>query len=304
VTLAVTTDGIVEEIEQGLYEDPFQIGWMTVTVNASDLAATGADPLGILVNATLPQDSDDRLVADLRRGIGAACDTYSLPLLGGDTNFSSRMQMCGVAIGTVPSGCAMTRRGCRPGDRLFSSGPLGLGSAYAVMKLMNDGTGPIDAVRFAPHARLSEARLIRRFANSCMDTSDGMVATLDQLARVNGVGFVVEVPLVRLLHPGAATVCGVAGIPAWMMLAGPHGEFELLFTVTEDRAADLSSSCRSCEWTPIEVGSVVSEQGLWINDAGTQLAIDTSRVRDLFFEPGVDIDRYVTGLMQSVQPVA
>ena len=46
--LAITTDAIVEEIEAGLYRDPYLIGWMTVMSSASDLAAVGADPLGIL----------------------------------------------------------------------------------------------------------------------------------------------------------------------------------------------------------------------------------------------------------------
>ena len=50
ITLAITMDSIVEEIEAGLYTDPYLIGWMTVMVNASDLAAVGAKPLGILIN--------------------------------------------------------------------------------------------------------------------------------------------------------------------------------------------------------------------------------------------------------------
>ena len=45
--LAVTTDSIVEEIEANLYTDPFLIGWMTVMVNLSDLAAVGAESIGV-----------------------------------------------------------------------------------------------------------------------------------------------------------------------------------------------------------------------------------------------------------------
>src|SRR3990170_7954855 len=76
--LAVTTDGVVEEIESGLYDDPYLIGWMTVIVNASDLAAVGAEPLGILINENLPQDLASEFTAELQRGIRDACAAAGL----------------------------------------------------------------------------------------------------------------------------------------------------------------------------------------------------------------------------------
>ena len=57
--LAITTDSIVEEIRLGLYDDPYLIGWMIVMVNLSDLAAVGADPLGILISEIFPNNLDD-----------------------------------------------------------------------------------------------------------------------------------------------------------------------------------------------------------------------------------------------------
>jgi thiamine-monophosphate kinase len=238
LVLAVTTDAIVEEIEQGLYEDPYQIGWMTITVSASDLAASAADPMGVLVTETLPSGGDSEFLNELQRGIRDACDFYSLPLLGGDTNFSSRVATCAVALGTVPSGSVLTRRGCRPNDLLFTSGPLGLGSSYALRKLAGDGHDPVPAAEFLPKARLAESRVLRRQASAAMDTSDGMIATVDQLMRLNNVGFEIELPVERFLHQGSAYMAECAEIPTWMMLAGPHGEFELLFTVPPQRSGD------------------------------------------------------------------
>ncbi len=58
VTLAITTDSIVEEIASGLYEAPYVIGWMAAMVNFSDLAAVGAAPAGLLIAETLPTGSD------------------------------------------------------------------------------------------------------------------------------------------------------------------------------------------------------------------------------------------------------
>src|SRR5687767_5686976 len=52
--LVFKSDGIREEIREGLYTDPYLIGWMSVTVAISDLAASGADPLGILLSLQIP----------------------------------------------------------------------------------------------------------------------------------------------------------------------------------------------------------------------------------------------------------
>ncbi len=303
LVLAVTTDAIVEEIEQGLYEDPYQIGWMTITVSASDLAASAADPMGVLVTETLPSGGDSEFLNELQRGIRDACDFYSLPLLGGDTNFSSRVATCAVALGTVPSGSVLTRRGCRPNDLLFTSGPLGLGSSYALRKLAGDGHDPVPAAEFLPKARLAESRVLRRQASAAMDTSDGMIATVDQLMRLNNVGFEIELPVERFLHQGSAYMAECAEIPTWMMLAGPHGEFELLFTVPPQRSTEFRGAACSIGWSPIELGVVVSDRGLRLSSAGQRLEIDTSLVKDVFFQIDTDIEHCLQRLSLTARAI-
>jgi thiamine-monophosphate kinase len=298
IVLALTTDGVVEEIEVGLYDDPYLIGWMTVMVNASDLAAVGAEPLGILLNQTLAPHLDDEFVARLQAGVRDACTACSLDVLGGDTNFSDRLQMTATAIGTVTVGRPLTRRGCRPGERLFASGPLGLGSAYALLKLSREPGTAGFAVEYQPVARLSEGRLLRRFATCCMDTSDGVIPTLDELMELNGVGFTLEPPVEELLHPSAAAVSNATGTPPWMMLAGPHGEFELLFTVPAERCDGFVEAAAAIGWGPLEIGAVTSGAGLRIATEAGPAPLDTARVRNLFLEVAGDVEAYVAGLLR------
>ena len=80
--LAITTDSISEEISTGLYDDPYFIGWMIVTVNMSDLAAVGASPLGILISEIIPKNFSDEKVTELQRGISDACKAYNTFVLG------------------------------------------------------------------------------------------------------------------------------------------------------------------------------------------------------------------------------
>jgi hypothetical protein len=76
LVLALTTDALAEELASGLYRDPGLIGWMLVTVTASDLAAVGADPLGLLICETLPPGADGDWIAALQRGIADASVAY------------------------------------------------------------------------------------------------------------------------------------------------------------------------------------------------------------------------------------
>ncbi len=302
VTLAITTDGVVEEIASGLYSDPYLAGWMSIAASASDLAAVGANPLGILVSESLPTEMSRRDVARLQAGIRDAVRAHHLPVLGGDTNFSPTLQLTTTAIGVLPNGVALTRRGAQACDRLFASGPLGLGSAFALGQLSLTGTTSNPPVPFQPLARLDWGRFLTRWASACMDTSDGMIATVDELMRVNGVGISVELPAEAVLHDVALQTARLAGLPPWTMLAGPHGEFELLFTVPSDRCSDFRVAAAAMGWHPIELGAVVPGEGfVWrLDDAWT--TVDTPRIRNLFGDVGGDPERFLSELLDSAAP--
>ncbi len=289
LALAVTTDAIAEEIAAGLYTDPYLIGWMAVMVNASDLAAVGAEPLGILLSETLPVDVEPAFIDRLQSGIGDAMEACGLHLLGGDTNFSSTMQIAATAVGLVSDGAPLTRLGCAPGDRLYASGPLGLGGAFALSRLDADAT----PIPYRPTARLREGRRLPGVASCAMDTSDGVVPTLDELIRLNRVGFRIDGPPGVMLHPAALETARRARLPEWLMLAGPHGEFELLFAVRPEAESTLRTAARSIDWTPIPIGTVTPEPGLWLGS----IALDSTRIRDLYAEAGGDAHKYLARLL-------
>ncbi len=99
--LAITADIIVEEIDQGIYHTPYLVGWMTVVANLSDLAAVGAEPLGILLQQSLPKDASSEFVEELQSGIAEACHKFGTFVLGGDTNTASSRQSGAVALGMI-----------------------------------------------------------------------------------------------------------------------------------------------------------------------------------------------------------
>ena len=98
-------------------EDPADIAWKLIAVNLSDLAAKGAQPVGVLVSHMLGDD-DDRFA----QGLGEILEAYDVPLLGGDTVRADGRRVWGcTAIGKASSITVPDRRGAQAGG--MTAGP-------------------------------------------------------------------------------------------------------------------------------------------------------------------------------------
>ena len=328
--LAVTTDTVLEEIALGFYPDAETIGWVAAAASLSDLAAVGAEPIGIVSAVTLLRDAAPGFMVGLAAGLDAAAAAAGTFVLGGDTNFGATASITVTALGSVPRDAALTRVGCRAGEIVYASGPLGAG-ALPVMRALGlaAGTGPAGetceagpgsataarvngagpdsaAAAFRPNPRLREARLLAGHATACMDTSDGLVATLDQPARLNGVGFDVSAPLAAVLVPAVRAACERAGLHPLLALAQPHGEFELVFTVPAERAERFEAAARRGGFEPLRLG-VTTDCGLAplapaLRFTGDGLRVlEGARIRNLLDEAGGDLRRVAAALAELLQ---
>jgi len=163
------TDSIAEEIEVGIYKDPYLIGWMAVMVNMSDLAVVGALPVGILISEIFPEYLDEPFKRKLHEGINDACIRCGTYVIGGDTNFGKQLIISATAVGITKNKMFNTRIGCKPGDVFYTTGKLGIGNAYALTQLADAQC----KIEYMPVAKLKEGKAIWGIASCCIDTSDG-----------------------------------------------------------------------------------------------------------------------------------
>ena len=294
-SLAVTTDSIVEEIETGLYKDSYLIGWMIVTVNLSDLAAVGSKPLGILISEIIPTSYKEDDLQQLQAGIADACRLSNTYVLGGDTNFGEKLILTGTALGTFPDKIFLTRTGCRPCQILYATNKLGRGNAFAISEFFKTVKEKID---YFPFARIKESEVIKKFAGACMDTSDGVISTLDQLMRLNEIGFELNEDWIYSIDTESKTIAEKNGIPVWLLLAGQHGEFELLFTIDQAVENKFLSDAKLINWQPIKLGKVISEPAIKINLYGKLQSINSFAIRNLSFNPKEGIHFYINSLLK------
>jgi thiamine-monophosphate kinase len=294
--LAITTDALVEEVSSGLYDDPHFIGWMLAMVNFSDLAAVGAEPLGLLVSMSYPSNEDEAFMARLASGISDACRQLNTFVLGGDTNQEKELFLSGCAVGLVPKESFMTRVGAKAGDKLYLSGPAGLGSIFAFLRISKQDFQFLDF--YKPMAKIEEGKTIRQFASCCMDTSDGVIHTVDTLMRLNRSQFVLNSDWDKILHPVASRICRAKNIPHWLALAGVHGEFELCFTVSPNHEKAFLQEAEKSGWSPLLIGEVIDGEGVSIKTQKGLISVDTGSIRNLSEIAGSDPMSYINGLLE------
>ncbi len=294
--LAITVDHIVEEIAAGLYTDAYLIGWMTVIVNMSDLAAVGARPIGILLAQQFSDEMPENELLEMQRGIADACRACGTFVLGGDTNFSEDLQSGGTAIGLIKGDAIISRKGCKNGDILFASGKMGQGSAFAFEKTFPKKHNT--SVAFQPQAKLDEGEIIRAFGSSCIDTSDGFIAALSNLMEVNQLGYQVDHPVKNFVHQDALDISLAYDIPSWVFLAGPHGEFELLFTIPKRNLNGFLTKAASVNWYPIRLGEVIPEYKLFFHSVEKLLEVNPFRIVNLYGESGGHPELFLKELLK------
>jgi len=278
--LVVTKDALVADVHFFAEDPPASIARKAVRVNLSDLAAKGAEPVGLLLALALPQGWTEDWLAAFAAGLGEDCARYRAPLLGGDTvRASGGLTICVTALGRVPGGTAPRRTGARPGDGLYVTGTIG-DAALGLRLRLDTGLGERaregdrDALldRYLhPRPRLEAIEALRRHASAAMDVSDGLVGDLSKLLRASGVGASAEAKLVPL-SPAAREL--IAAEPSLFETALTGGDdYEILATVPGSEAEGFEGALARVGLAVARIGEVVEGAGLTIVGAeGAPLA--------------------------------
>lgn len=260
--LVLTQDSMAEGVHFLSTDPPASVGWKLVAVNLSDLAAKGAEPVAALLSFSLSEGDWDSGVID---GIAAACESYGVALIGGDTIALSPdaprvygLTAIGRAGKTVPS-----RSGGQPGDRLWIAGNVG-DSAAGLAQLIDDpeASGPLVDIYRRPVPLLEMGRALASGARAMMDISDGLLIDLSRLCSASGCG--AEVDLDSLPLSGAfVTERGQRRRPRLFAATGGD-DYALLAALP----ADLDPVSLSLPRAPTLacIGRLVAGSGLMLHD--------------------------------------
>lgn len=193
--LVLTHDMMVEGVHFLSGQDMADVAWKLVATNLSDLAAKGAEPIGVLLGHTLGQ-GDDRF----GEGLAEVLDTFSVPLLGGDTVSGGPPRSFGLtAIGRATHRPVPSRAGASAGETLWITGPVG--AAMLGFEALRDGTAGDSAAFRRPLPLLEQGRALAPLASAMMDVSDGLLLDASRLAAASGVTLAIDCQAVPIAVP-------------------------------------------------------------------------------------------------------
>ncbi|MRG97612.1 thiamine-phosphate kinase [Polyangium spumosum] len=211
------------------------LGYRATMAAASDLAAMGASPLGMLAGLVLPEDVSDDDLRAIAEGQHEAAQEVGTHIIGGNLARGRELSITTTVLGETPR--PLGRSGAKPGEVVAIAGPLGLSAAGLVL-IERGREGEADAAPAVrayrrPVARIAAGLAARDVASAAIDVSDGLARDVGHLARASGVRIALDpTALVRPALAKAATLAGAD--PLALALHGGE-DYAVVITVPEDR---------------------------------------------------------------------
>lgn len=248
--LIATTDTIIDGVDfltskHSLHD----IGYKSMAVNLSDIAAMGAKPTAALVTLSLPSDDATRTAAGLYEGILECAMQFGVAIAGGDISvYEGPLSISVTMMGTVNTGEAWLRSGAKEGDAIVLTGAVG-GS------LLGRHLRPV------PRIALVEQLCGITSVHAAMDISDGLSLDLDRMCAASGVGAELNVAAIPI-HADALIRSNSEGGQAPLAHALGDGEdFELILAIDSAECDQLLNS--HPELGLHRIGTFVGRTGLW-----------------------------------------
>lgn len=220
--LVICTDTLVAGRHFPLETSAHAVGWKSVAVNLSDIAAMGAKPHSILLALSLPNIDHDWLQG-FSQGLFDCCDRFDVALIGGDTTQSPHLTITVTALGYIESGQAICRSGAQAGDYIVVSGQVG-DAAYGLQHLGEALQSRLDY----PTPRCELGQTLKGLASSMIDVSDGLAQDLGHILKASNVGakiFLDQLPLDPALQ-------ALPNQQKWQYALAGGDDYELCFTIS------------------------------------------------------------------------
>lgn len=233
------------------------VGWRSLAVNLSDLAAMGARPRWALLSLSLPQ-ADADWVAEFARGFGELASSSGCVLVGGDT-VRGPLAITVQVTGEVPTGEALLRSGASVGEQVCIGGVPGEAAAGLAAWQHGARSGALVDRLARPAPQLALGERLRGVASACIDVSDGLLADLGHLVTESGVaGATVHLPALPV-SAALAAAGDEAARRAWQLSGGD--DYLLLFAWPAGRP--LPDGCHA-------IGHFSADTGVRVLDAEGQ----------------------------------
>lgn len=270
--LAVSTDTLVADNHFFADANPVDLGWKTLAVNISDIAAMAALPRWALLAVTLPE-ADETWLNAFSRGFFACAEAFDVDLVGGDVT-RGPLTLGVTILGEVPAGQALTRAGAHAGNDIWVSGwpgraALGLAHLRAALHLPASHLDICLEALHRPTPRVIAGQALRGIACAMIDISDGLLGDLMHILEQSHVGAIIDsdaLPLAPLRFPDMPE-----SVLREALLNGGD-DYELLFCADAARRPDILALSEALDLPLTRIGTITAQpQQLMLREADGQI---------------------------------
>ncbi len=269
--LAVSTDTLIAGVHFPHDTPAYDIGWKSLAVNLSDLAAMAATPRWVTLAISLPRYEADWLQA-FANGFFALADQHNVALVGGDTT-RGPLSITVTVHGTVPASSALRRDRAQLGDIIAVTGSLGdagraLQHALGSEPIADSADAAVLLMRLnRPTPRVQAALALRPLCHAAIDISDGFVQDLGHVLEASGLGARIDIaalPLSAALQRQCSTTKAAIDLA---LCAGD--DYELCLSVPAAKWPAAVSAAAATGVVLSSVGEVVAGSSVQCVDHGT-----------------------------------
>jgi len=250
-SLVVSIDTLVSGIHFPENTSPQDIGYKSLAVSLSDLAAMGATPAWITASLTIPS-VDEKWLTGFSDGFNELLKAFDCQLVGGDLS-RGPLSISVQVHGFVPEDKALRRDGAQVADKIYVTDFLG-DAGLALKVLKGEVVLDVDDDRYVmkkldrPMPNIKEGLALRGVANSAIDLSDGLMGDLNHILDRSKVGGRIDVEKLPL-SPVLQKYC--KEMDAWELALSAGDDFCLCFTASGDVPEEFYC-----------IGEIESEAGL------------------------------------------
>lgn len=260
--LAISVDMLVAGTHFFHDAAPYDIGWKSLAVNISDMAAMGATPKWATLAIALPEINEPWL-AEFSRGLFACADRFKVDLIGGDTT-RGPLNISVQIMGEVPTGEALRRDGAKLDDDIWVSGKLGsaaLGLAHLQRKITLESEVAEHCLQalHTPMPRTDLGLILRKKANSCIDISDGLLADLGHILDASNLGATVALDN-NACHDFLRARLDEAIIQQCILAGGD--DYELAFTAPQSQRHAIEQLAHQLDLPLSLIGKTTEKLGI------------------------------------------
>lgn len=267
----VTTDMMVERVHfLRNATSGYNLGYKSLAVNLSDIAAMGAGAREAFVSIAIPEDCSIEFIEDIYKGIKQLAASFQVNLLGGDTTGSQKDLVINVVVvGSAPKEEILYRSGAKKGDIIFCTGYLGDSRAGCHLILNKIEGDPetfktLKNAHLIPKPYLREGKFLARCGgvHAAIDISDGLSSDLGHILEQSRAGAIIyaeKIPVSENLKK----FCRLFNLdPVRYAVAGGE-DYALLFTAAPDHANKIVRKYREAFNEPLfEIGEITDSSQL------------------------------------------